>query len=179
VDAFDAAGNHSPQSAAASVTTPSSNLQTTTLNPVADSYVDSANPTVNHGTSTQLRVDGSPLVYSYLKFDLSSVPGTITGLTLQVQATSSSGAGYAVRSVSDSTWGESTLSWNNAPPIGSSDVGQSGAFSANTLTTVNVSSLINGNGLLSMAMIGINSTAIAFSSREGSVKPQLVVTYQT
>jgi chitodextrinase len=179
VDAFDAAGNHSPQSAAASVTTPSSNLQTITLNPVADSYIDSANPAVNHGTSTQLRVDGSPLVYSYLKFDLSSIPGTITGLTLQVQATSSSAAGYAVRSVADSTWGESTLTWNNAPPIGSSDVGQSGAFSANTLTTVNVSSLINGNGLLSMAMIGINSTAIAFSSREGSVKPQLVVTYQT
>jgi acid phosphatase type 7 len=179
VDAFDAAGNHSPQSASALVTTPSSNLQTITLNPVADSYVDSANPTMNHGASTQLRVDGSPLVYSYMKFDLSSVPGTITGLTLQVQATSSSTAGYAVRSVSDSTWGESTLTWNNAPPIGSSDVGQSGAFSANTLTTVNVSSLINGNGLLSMAMIGINSTAIAFSSREGSVKPQLVVTYQT
>jgi chitodextrinase len=179
VDAFDAAGNHSSQSAAASVTTPSSNLQTITLNPVADSYVDSANPTVNHGASTQLRVDGSPLVYSYLKFDLSSVPGTATALTLQVLATSSSGAGYAVRSVSDNTWGESTLTWNNAPPIGSSDVGQSGAFSANTLTTVNVSSLINGNGLLSMAMIGINSTAIAFSSREGSIKPQLVVTYQS
>jgi len=178
IDAFDAAGNHSQPSAGASVTTPPSNLQTITVNPVADTYVDSANPTVTHGTSTQLRVDGSPLVYSYLKFDLSSVPGTITGLTLNVYATSSSTGGYAVRSVADNSWTESALNWNNAPPIGASDAGVSGAFSANTLTTANVSSLRNGNGLLSMAMIGINSTAIAFSSREGSVKPQLVVTYQ-
>ncbi len=179
VDAFDAAGNHSPQSAGASVTTPPSNIQTITLNPTADTYIDSANPTVNHGTSAQLRVDGSPLVYSFLKFDLSAVPGTITGLTLNVYATSSSGAGYAVRSVADNSWSESTLSWNNAPPIGASDAGQSGAFAANTLTTVNVSGLSNGNGMLSMAMIGINSTAIAFSSREGTVKPQLVVSYQS
>jgi len=179
VDAFDAAGNRSPQSAGASVTTPPSNIHTITLNPTADTYIDSANPTVNHGTSAQLRVDGSPLVYSFLKFDLGAVPGTVTGLTLNVYATSSSGAGYAVRSVADNSWSESTLTWNNAPPIGTSDAGQSGAFAANTLTTVNVSSLSNGNGMLSMAMLGINSTAIAFSSREGTVKPQLVVSYQS
>jgi chitodextrinase len=179
VDAFDAAGNRSPQSAGASVTTPPSNIHTITLNPTADTYIDSANPTVNHGTSAQLRVDGSPLVDSFLKFDLSAVPGTITGLTLNIYATSSSGAGYAVRSVADNSWSESTLAWNNAPPIGMADAGQSGAFAANTLTTVNVSSLSNGNGMLSMAMIGINSTAIAFSSREGTVKPQLVVSYQS
>ena len=179
VDAFDAAGNHSPQSAGATVTTPPSNIHTITLNPTADDYIDSANPTVNHGASAQLRVDGSPLVYSFLKFDLSAVPGTVTGLTLNVYATSSSGVGYAVRSVADNSWGESTLTWNNAPPIGASDAGQSGAFAANTLTTVNVSGLSNGNGMLSMAMIGINSTAIAFSSREGTVKPQLVVSYQS
>jgi len=178
VDAFDAAGNHSQQSAPASATTPASSQQTVTLNPTADTYVDSSNPTVNHGTATPLRVDGSPLVYSYLKFDLSSVPGTITGLTLNVYATSSSTAGYAVRPVADTTWSESALTWNNAPPIGSANAGTSGPFSANFLTSVNVSSLINGNSLVSMAMIGINSTAIAFSSREGSVKPQLVVTYQ-
>ena len=57
------------------------------------------------------------------------------------------------------------------------DAGTSGAITSNTWTTVDVSSVINGNGLLSMAMIGINSTAIAFSSREGANPPQLVVTY--
>jgi acid phosphatase type 7 len=177
VDAFDGAGNHSPLSAPVTATTPSGTVHTVTLSPVADSYVDSANPATTHGTSTQLRVDGSPLVNSYLRFDLSSVPGTITGLSLKVFATSSSTAGYAVRSVADNTWSESTLNWNNAPPIGSANVGTSGPISANTLTTVDVSSLNNGNGLLSMSMIGINGTAIAFSSREGATPPQLVVTY--
>jgi acid phosphatase type 7 len=177
VDAFDAAGNHSPQSSPVSVTTPATTLKTITLTPVADSYVDSANPTANHGSSTQLRIDGSPLVYSYLKFDLSSVPGTIEGLTLKVEATSSSSTGYTVWPVADNSWTESAITWNNAPAIGSASVGSSGGFSSNTLTSVDVSSLISGNGLLSMAMLDTNSTAVAFSSREGSVPPQLVVTY--
>ncbi len=177
VDAFDGTGNHSPPSGPVSVTTPSGTTHTLTLTPVADSYVDSSNPTATHGTSAQVRVDGSPLVYSYLRFDLSSVPGTITGLSLRVFATSSSSAGYAVRSVADNTWSESALDWANAPPIGATNVGTSGAFASNTSTTVDVSPLINGNGLLSMAMIGINSTAIAFSSREEATPPQLVVTY--
>jgi len=144
---------------------------------VADSYIDSANPTVNHGTSTQLRIDGSPLVYSYLRFDLSSVPGTIQGLTLKAEATSSSSTGYTVWPVADNSWSESAITWNNAPAIGSASVGSSGGFSGNTLTSADVSSLINGNGLLSMAMLDTNSTAVSFSSREGSVPPQLVVTY--
>jgi hypothetical protein len=148
-----------------------------TLNPTADTYADSANPTVTHGSSTSLRVDGSPLVQSYLRFDLSSVPGTITGLTLKVQATSSSTGGYAVRGVADNTWSESALNWNTAPPIGTVNAGQSGAFQSNTLTSVDVPSLINGSGILSMSMIGINGTAISFSSREGATTPQLVVTY--
>ena len=177
VDAIDGAGNHSPPSGPVSVTTPSGTVHTLTLTPAADSYADSSNPAVTHGTSTQLRVDGSPLVYSYLRFDLSSVPGTITGLSLKAFATSSSGAGYAVRGVADNTWSESALDWDNAPPIGSTNVGTSGAFASNTWTTVNVSPLINGNGLLSMAMIGINGTAVSFSSREGANPPQLVVTY--
>jgi chitodextrinase len=129
VDAFDAAGNHSPASALVSVTTPGVTSQTITLTPVADSYADSANPTTTHGTSTQLRIDGSPLVYSYLKFDLSSVPGTITGLTLKVFATSSSTTGYTVRGVADNTWGEATIDWSNAPPVGATDVGASGGAS--------------------------------------------------
>jgi acid phosphatase type 7 len=177
VDAFDGTGNHSPPSDPVSVTTPSGTVHTLTLTPVADSYVDSSATTTTHGTSAQLRVDGSPLVYAYQRYDLSSVPGTITGLSLKVFATSSSSAGYAVRSVADNTWSESALDWANAPPIGATNVGTSGAITSNTWTTADVSSLINGNGLLSMAMIGINSTAIAFSSREGANPPQLVVTY--
>jgi chitodextrinase len=177
VAASDAAGNHSPPSAPASVTTPGGTASVL-VNPVADTYADSSNPATTHGSSAQLRIDGSPTVSSYLRFDLSSVPGTITGLTLNVYATSSSTAGYAVRGVADNTWSESTLNWNNAPAIGSTDAGQSGAFTANTMTAANVSSLISGNGLLSLSMMGINGTAVSFSSREGAVKPQLVVTYQ-
>lgn len=54
---------------------------TITLNPVADSYVQSDLPTSNFGTATSVKVDGSPVTTSYLKFDvqaLAAAPGKAT-----------------------------------------------------------------------------------------------------
>src|SRR5439155_19426212 len=93
VKAFDAAGNTSVASNIATATTQGGSSSTITLAPVADAYVDSSQPTVNFGTNGQIRVDGSPVVRGYLRFDLSAVPGTITGATLRVYATSGSTAG--------------------------------------------------------------------------------------
>jgi hypothetical protein len=152
-----------------------------TLTPVADAYVDSSQTGVNFGTNGQIRVDASPIVRGYLRFDLSAVPGTITGATLRVYATSGSTAGHTVYSVADTTWDERTITWSNAPAIGASSVGGSGAITANTWTAVDVSSLVTGKTPLSMSMVGINGTAIAYVSKDSTTlpanKPQLVVTY--
>jgi len=181
VKAFDAAGNTSVASNIATATTQGGSSSTITLAPVADAYVDSSQPTVNFGTNGQIRVDGSPVVRGYLRFDLSAVPGTITGATLRVYATSGSTAGHAVYSVTDTTWDERTMTWNTAPAIGASSVGGSGPITANTWTAVDVSSLVSGNTPLSMSMVGINTTAIAYVSKDTTTlpanKPQLVVTY--
>ena len=37
---------------------------TRTFTPIADSYVNESSPTTNYGTSTQLRADGSPFVFT-------------------------------------------------------------------------------------------------------------------
>ena len=58
--------------------------------PAADSYVNSTVPTTNFGTATQFRVDGSPVVHSYVRFDLGSLSGSITTATLQIYANSAS-----------------------------------------------------------------------------------------
>jgi chitodextrinase len=175
VEAFDAAGNGSGQSASLPVTIPS--LPTTfTFVPVADSYVNEPSPTVNYGTSTALRVDGSPFVRSYLRFNVQGLAGTITKATLRVYATSSSSIGYDVRSVSDNSWDERTLNYTNAPAFGPV-VASSGSFTGPIWKELDVTVLINGDGTYSLALTTPHTTAIGFASREaGANAPQLVIT---
>ena len=146
---------------------------TVTLLPVADGYTDSSTPTSNYGTSTSLRFDGSPVVRSYLRFDLSGVSGTITRATLRVYANTASSAGYSVGGTT-TTWTESGLTAANAPSVGAS-VGGSGSIMAGSWTSVDVTALLAGNQL-GLALSGLNATAVRLSSREsGATAPQLVL----
>ena len=146
-----------------------------TFTPVADSYVYQTNPTTNYGTSNLLRADASPIMRSYLRFNIQGISGTVTRVTLHIYANSASSTGYNIGNVTDNTWTESTINYNNAPVIGSS-IGSSGAFGAGTWTTVDVTSLVTGNGTLNLGLYTTSSTAISFNSRQASLNiPQLTV----
>jgi len=146
-----------------------------TLVPLADSYVDASAPTTNHGTAAGLRVDASPVVRSYLRFNVTGLTGTVTSATLRIFPTSSQSTGFTVYSVADNTWVETTIVDSNAPPFGGS-LGSSGSVSTGVWTNVNVTSLVSGNGQFSFGLSTTNSTALALSSREGANPPQLVIT---
>jgi hypothetical protein len=171
VDAFDASANHSAQSDPASATTDVVSILT--YEPTADSYVDESLPNTNYGNSTSLRIDGSPLLRGYLRYDLTGVSGTIEKVTLRMFNNSRS-AGYDVHGTSN-TWGETTLKASNAPPpadvlLGSSNGGDAGGWSE-----ADVTSAVTGNGQLSLTLDAVNTSAINFSSRQGPNAPQLVV----
>jgi len=141
----------------------------------ADSYVESSNPSTNYGSATQIRADGSPDVHSYLRFNVQGLSGAVTSATLRVYANSSVTAGYDARSVSDNTWTESGITYNNAPPVGSV-LGSSGNVNSNTWTSVNVTSYITGNGTYNLGLTTSGSTALSLASREsGANAPQLVI----
>lgn len=141
----------------------------------ADAYVDSSKPTVNNGTLTTLRVDGSPVVNSYLQFSVQGLTGTITNATLRIFVNNSLSAGYAVHSVAINTWGETTITFNNAPAMGGT-LGTSGAVTTGTWTTVNVTAYITGNGTYSFGLSDSSATALGMASRESTNKPQLIIT---
>ena len=147
-----------------------------TFTPVADSYVNQSSPTNNWGTSNTLYVDGSPLVRSYLRFNVTGVTtGTVTKVTLRIYANSKSSAGLSVNKVTDTAWQETAINYNNAPAMGSM-VGTSPAVSAVGWVAVDVTSSVQANGLLSLAVLTSGSTAINMSAREsGANAPQLVV----
>ena len=84
VDAFDQAGNHSAASTPASVTTPPMPASLS-FPPVADTYVSSSSPTTNYGNATTFRLDASPDLHGYLRFQVQGTMGVpITRATLRV-----------------------------------------------------------------------------------------------
>ena len=85
VSALDAVPNESAQSSPPAVATTVATASTTFVS-AADSYVDSSSPSSNFGTSTAMRVDATPTVRSYLRFNVSGLTGTVTNATLRVFA---------------------------------------------------------------------------------------------
>lgn len=93
------------------------------VHPDADAYVmggGSANMNFGGEGVLKCKTDLETSLYnrrSYLRFDLSSIAGTIDSaiLRIKVAATNGSGDMHTAYYVSDDSWGESTIIWNNKP----------------------------------------------------------------
>jgi hypothetical protein len=148
----------------------------TTLHPDADTYVDSSNPSTNYG-ARDLRVDGSPVVNSYLRFTVPAAIGSVVSAQLRIYARSSQSTGVNVSTVASNTWSETGTTWSNAPAIGSV-VDSTGAVTTGTWLSVDVTAAVPGSGTFSFAVTTTGSTALALSSKESTAPvapPELVV----
>jgi fibronectin type 3 domain-containing protein len=152
-------------------------VTTSTFRPVADSWVAQNRAGTNFGAGQALKVDGSPIQRSYLRFNLQGLSGTIRKATLRLNSTTASPVGYSVRPVADNSWGETTITYANAPAPGSTIAGSSGAFASGQWVSVDVTSLVSGNGLLGVALTSTSGNGMSLNSREAgtSIAPQLVV----
>src|SRR6185295_17022382 len=103
-------------------------------------------PSTNYGLSGTVRAVSSPEYRSYLRFVVGDVNGTITNATLRLYPTSSSATGYQIKRVGDQNWEEGTITYANAPAVGAL-IGSSGNFASGSWTSVNVTSLVTGNGV--------------------------------
>ncbi len=174
VRARDGDSNISGNSDSVAVTTAPSPTTTLALTASADAYVNSKQPNRNYGRSGSLRVDASPDVRSYLRFNIQGISAPVTRATLRLYATSSSSTGYSVYSFADSNWSEASIAYRTAPEVGEM-VSNSAPVSRRSWTEVDVTSLVTGDGQLDLALVGISQTALALSSRESSSPPQLVI----
>ena len=173
VEAHDAAGNGSGQSTAASVTTPSAS-PTITVNPEADTYVDSDFPTRNYGTASSMAVDLSPDRRAYMRFDVFGVTSPVISATLRLHSNSTHSQGYEVQGVSDNSWDELTMVHSSSPGYGPS-LGFSGPMVPGEYEEIDVTSYVTGDGLYSFALTALSNTNLRVASRESAVPPELVV----
>jgi hypothetical protein len=157
--------------------------ETVTLTATADSYVSSAAPTTNFGTSVMLGVDNSPVEVTYLKFDLSAYAGrTLESATLQLRSAGSGSTGTQnVKLVGDDNWTEGGLTYSNPRPTLGTSIGTLGPTTTNT--TYNVPLTISGltgelGQQLSLGMDSSSSDGLDLNSKEAgsTLAPKLVLT---
>ena len=174
-------------------------LNTDTLAPTQDSYVNDGSKTTNYGGNTSMVVDraggGLGAQRALLKFDISSIPAsaTITSATLTLNATANGGAlDLDIYEVTEA-WVEGQVTWNQRT-TGNNWSSAGVTNSATTTPTLNtgatglhnwdVTTLVTDwynltkvNHGLMIASPDTGTTTVTYDSSEGTTAPQLVVNY--
>jgi hypothetical protein len=155
---------------------------------IADAMVDETVPTANTGAAKEIAVKYvvSKSRNSYLRFAVSGITGrTVTAVKLRLKESTLSSQGdtkFDVKKVTGS-WTEAGVTWNTKPTVASTVYG---SYTGGLLTDGQVldipinTSLITGDGNYDLALIptAMPTNDSAFSSKEGSQAPQLVIEYQ-
>jgi hypothetical protein len=142
---------------------------------VADAYVSRTTEHRNFGSSPALRTTAHPrLERSYLRFAVIDLSGDVTAARLRLYAATTSRAGYAVRAVAAGKWSEGAITYATAPAPGPV-VATSGPVAPDTWTSVDVTRLVHGDGLLDLVLTTDGRSALYASRETGATTPQLVV----
>lgn len=131
----------------------------------------------NYGSSTTLQSDGDDAgtdYHSYLRFSVGNV-GTISSAKLRLYVANGSAGPHTVKLVSDNSWSESGITWNNKPATGTT-VGTIGQTTANTWVEVDITSVVAANKTVSLAIEPGSNDGLDLRSRNASSnKPQIVI----
>ncbi len=164
-----------------SAASPSVNAQATSsvFTPDADAMVKSAYPATNFGTENALRARYSPTVRCYMRFTISGLNGApIASAKLRLYATTSSSQSVVLKMVSNNTWSETGITYNNAPSLGYRLGASPASYAAGSWITFDVTQYVKGDGTYSFGLATGSTSIHDFASRESgsSTAPQLVVT---
>ena len=174
--------NATTTSGVVNITVNASGGDPVTVTAIADAFVRGGNAykTVNYGTSDTLHVQdnggNTGRRETYLKFDLSSITDSVTTATLKLYPFEVTGSGpieHALWFVSDDSWTESGLIWNNkpaaSPQIDTWSPVQGAVVSADVTSYVETVRTTSGDSLLSLKVISntiSNSDWALYASKE-------------
>jgi fibronectin type 3 domain-containing protein len=152
--------------------------RTLTLAPAADATVRSDQPTTTGGSAGSLNIDASPMIHTFLKFSVTGVGSDLVeSAKLRLYVSDGGSVGGLFSRVADTTWSESTMTWNTAPAADPTPFATLGVVSARAWYEVDVSSLVTGDGTFSLRVTTSSSDKVSFTSKEGKAanRPQLVL----
>jgi chitodextrinase len=178
VKASDAAGNVSGASNTATATTPPPST-VLTFTPSDDTYVQADLASSNFGAATAIGVDNSPIKHILLKFAVGGIGSrTVVSVKLRLYCVDPATFGGDFRRATDTSWSESTVTWNTAPVADTTSLGTLGAVAVGTWYEVDVTPLVTGDGAVGLRVSSTSTNGADYSSKEGAagLAPQLVVT---
>ena len=147
----------------------------TTIGLTADTYVNTSSPAKNYGSHAWVKLHGVDAEYRPLvRFTLSGLSGPPTSVRLRLHVDDGSGSGGNWYLVSNA-WSESTVVWNNAPPVTGSPVATLGAVTAGTWVEIDLTSAVPGNGTYSFMATSPSTNTAQFASSQGTEVPQVLV----
>ena len=132
-----------------------------TITAEADAYIKQGAPDTNFGSEPDLQVnfhgDLNYCLRSYIRFDIGSMAGSITDVSLNLTLTAAwSGSDYLhvqLYGLSDGdpgeNWDENTITWNNAPTLGSEEVAYIYKLPDDAIGSVDSLTPLNAPALLS------------------------------
>ncbi len=142
----------------------------------ADAHVMADQPTARFGAAAALVADTSPLAESYLRFRVTGA-SSVSQVRLQLTVTNGTGDAPALYAAA-SDWDESTVTWNTRPTRGGL-IADLGAVAAGTVVEYDVTSLVTGDGVYTLALVPTSTDGFAAYAREGATAPRLIVTTAT
>ncbi len=174
------------------------------IQPIADSYVDNSNPSLNFGqslflythlynestaqasagSSTENKV--GPIAQTWLKFDLSRIPSkaTIHFAVLKMHTSmwgTRSNNKVGVFVCQDNSWTESEISWNNAPKVRSNPLDTRECADPDMDYEFNLSTNLEGNRSISLVLetLEFSKMPAVFNSKDLNPKtgPILIISY--
>jgi hypothetical protein len=176
--ARDTTGN-TATSAPVSVTVNNS-VPTTTLefSPTDDASIIAGSPDDNYGDDAKLWVDTSPVEYDFLiKFSVSGIGSKqVSSAQLWLYNNNYSDKGGDFYPVTDNSWSEQSVTWNNAPPADTNLVASLGAVSPGNWVIVDVTPLITGDGTYSLRVKTTSADSAGYYAKETpEFAPKLVI----
>jgi hypothetical protein len=142
-----------------------------TFTPTDDTTIYEDSPSLNLGSRDALEVDQEEVKDILLRFEVSGV-GTqpIASATLRLFSIDASPSGGIFYSTIDTRWSESTVTWATAPqPVGNS-FATLDVVEPNEWYEVDVTSLINGDGPVSIRITSEHTDGADYASKENALQ---------
>jgi predicted amino acid-binding ACT domain protein len=154
---------------------------TLVVNPIGDARVRSNEPNKNYESDLLKIREAGALHYSFLKFDLTGLSGSVISAKLRLLVLDGGPDGGTIYLVSNNyqgsneAWEEFGITWNKAPEIDADPLDSVGSVDAGDVIEFDVSDVVTGSGIFSFGLKNISSDAVDYSSKEGDFPPELVI----
>jgi Ca2+-binding RTX toxin-like protein len=165
---------------------------TTTLPPVivtqvlADTRTEIGSPTTNFGSSDTLSADADSAKHTFIRVSVSGLTGPVSSAIIRLRVAdvrrAESVTGGRIQRISNCTWNESTVTWNNQPALDGTPGPAQGPVARNQVVDFDVRSIVNGvngNGTYCFAITSDSDDGVDYNSREFATvasRPQFIVT---